>query len=368
MTMDKPLVSVVLVVCNIDRFLAESIESILAQTFREFEFIIVDFGSTDRSLAIISEYAAKDDRIQIHTVPHCGLGEARNIGCSLAQGRYIALMDADDVSVPERLAWEIDFMQKHQDVSVLGGAVQWIDTNGRALMTLDSIRGADMQSALREGRCPLWQSTVLMRRDAFVHVGGYRPIFAPAEDYDLWLRMAEHFQIANLEEVLLKYRIHPYQESVRRRKKQTLGSLAAQLSSASRTRGDGDPLNSLAEITPESLIELGVTEAALQTCLAREYLTWIDFLCRAEEDSAALNSAREMLRSSKWEYANVAATDVRIRAARICWRQNQLFSSAAFVLGAAISRPIVLTRPFRRLLKPFLRYRRLGRAFQQPQV
>src|SRR5215471_1046885 len=100
-TMDKPLVSVVLVVCNVDRFLAESIESILAQTFREFEFIIVDFGSTDRSIVIISDYVAADNRIQFHTVPHCGLGEARNIGCSLAQGRYIALMDADDVSVPE---------------------------------------------------------------------------------------------------------------------------------------------------------------------------------------------------------------------------------------------------------------------------
>jgi hypothetical protein len=205
-----------------------------------------------------------------------------------------------------------------------------------------------------------------MRRDAFVHVGGYRPIFAPSEDYDLWLRMAEHFQIANLEEVLLKYRIHPHQESVRRRKKQTLGSLAAQLSSASRTRGDGDPLNSVTEITPELLTELGMTEAALQTSLAREYLTWIDFLCRAGDYSAALNSAREMLRSSKWEYANVAATDVRIRAARICWRQKQLLSSTTFVLGALMSRPSVLTRPLKRLLKPFLRYRRVGRAVEQP--
>src|SRR5215831_10328673 len=121
--MDKPLLSVVLVVCNVDRFLAEAIESILGQTFRNFEFIIVDFGSTDKSIAIISDYAAKDSRIKFHTIPRCGLAEARNAGCSFAEGRYIAIMDADDVSVHERLAWQVDFMQKHEDVSVIGGAV-----------------------------------------------------------------------------------------------------------------------------------------------------------------------------------------------------------------------------------------------------
>jgi hypothetical protein len=205
-----------------------------------------------------------------------------------------------------------------------------------------------------------------MRRDAFIRVGGYRPLFAPAEDYDLWLRMAEHFQIGNLEQVLLKYRVHPYQESVRRRKQQTLGSLAAQLSSVSRSRGDMDPLNSVAEITPELLAQLGVTEAALQTTLAREYLTWITQLSRAGEHSAALNSAREMLLSSKWEYASALAADVRFQAARICWSQKQLLSCATFVVGAVMNRPIVLARPFRRLLKPFLRYRRPARAFQQP--
>src|SRR5271166_4018135 len=106
--MSNPLVSVVMVVCNVDRFLAESIESILGQTFREFEFIIVDFGSTDESRAIISQYQDNDNRLRLHTIPHCGLAEARNVSCSLARGRYIAIMDADDVSVHERLMWQIE--------------------------------------------------------------------------------------------------------------------------------------------------------------------------------------------------------------------------------------------------------------------
>lgn len=101
--MQNPPISVVMVVCNADRFLAEAIESILGRTFSEFEFIIVDFGSTDKSRSIISSYAAKDSRVKFHTISNCSLAEARNSGCFLAQGRYIAIMDADDVSVQGRL-------------------------------------------------------------------------------------------------------------------------------------------------------------------------------------------------------------------------------------------------------------------------
>src|SRR5579872_1875194 len=120
--MSEPLVSVVMVVCNVERFLAEAIESVLGQTFHAFEFIIVDFGSTDKSQGIASSYAAKDARIRLHQIPHCGLAEARNAGCFLARARYIAIQDADDTSLPDRLLWQTDFMEKHAGVGLLGGA------------------------------------------------------------------------------------------------------------------------------------------------------------------------------------------------------------------------------------------------------
>src|SRR5579872_49842 len=128
--MNEPLVSVVMVTRNADRFLAESIESILGQTFRDFEFIILDFGSTDKTKAIVSSYAAKDSRVRLHEIPSCGLAEARNAGCSLARGKYIAIMDADDVSVPERLALEVEFMENNPGVGVLGGVTECIDATG----------------------------------------------------------------------------------------------------------------------------------------------------------------------------------------------------------------------------------------------
>src|ERR1700751_860640 len=131
--MSNPVVSVVMIVCNYERFLAEAIESILGQTFRDFEFIIVDYGSTDESKSIASTFAAKDSRIQLHEVPHCSLPEARNAGCFLAQGKYIAIIDADDISLPGRLMWEVEFMGKHPEVGLLGGAREWFDSKGRSL-------------------------------------------------------------------------------------------------------------------------------------------------------------------------------------------------------------------------------------------
>src|ERR1700722_19795108 len=123
-----------MVVCNVDRFLEEAIESILTQTFRDFEFIILDFGSTDRTKEITARYAARDSRIKLSEIPHCSLTEARNAACFLAQGQYIANMDADDVSLPDRLMWQADFMERHPQVGVVGGGVEAIDATGASLM------------------------------------------------------------------------------------------------------------------------------------------------------------------------------------------------------------------------------------------
>lgn len=101
-TTDQPLVSVVMVIRDIERYVAEAIESILNQTFRDFEFIIVDFGSTDRSKAIAASYAATDGRIRLSEIPPCGYIEAKIAACLLPKGRYIAIQDADDVSEPRR--------------------------------------------------------------------------------------------------------------------------------------------------------------------------------------------------------------------------------------------------------------------------
>ena len=358
--MNKPVVSVAMVVCNVDRFLAEAIESILMQTFREFEFIIVDFGSTDKSKEIVSSYAAKDSRIKLHEIPHCGLGEARNAACFLAQGKYVAIMDADNVSLPDRLMWEVEFLEKHPEVGVVGGAVDWIDATGVCVtnsavppgVTLSRPEGnRELQLALLKD-CPIWQPSVLMRRNAFVTVGGYRPAFAPTEDYDLWLRISEHFEMANLKQVVLNYRIHPHQVSVRRRKQQSLGTLAALASAAARRRGNPDPWDSVKEITPAVLVELGVSEARQQAALAVEYRGWIHSLCRTGEWSGALNAAIEMAKSSDWkQIERRARADMQLEVARLYWKNHRFLRGIVAVGQAVITRPRVAGRPLGRLLR-----------------
>jgi hypothetical protein len=345
--MKAPLVSVVLVVCNVDRFLAESIESILAQTFRDFEFIVVDYGSTDATKEIVTRYAHEDSRVRMHEIPHCGLGEARNAACLLAQGRYIALMDADDVSLPERLQLEVAFMEQHPNVGLLGTAVQWIDATGRELLIC---RFPTDDKPLKEAlgvRCSFWQPTVLLRKEAFILTGGYRDAFAPAEDYDLWLRVTEHFDCANLDDILLKYRIHPHQVSVRKRKQQTLGILGAKKSAAMRQIGEEDIFRTVDVITPELLTQLGVTEAAQERELMTDARRWIRHMTWAGEVSAAQESAIELLRLNwthveKWELA-----DLHLLVAGFRWQRGEFGQSITSALRAVRIRPKVLGRPLR---------------------
>jgi len=349
--MNEPLVSVVMVVCNVDRFLAESIESILGQTFKDFEFIIVDFGSTDKSKAIAASYAAKDSRIKLHDVPTCSLPEARNAGCFLARGEYIAIMDADDVSLPNRLLWQVEFMEKHREVGVLGGAVEWMDAAGKPLRKMaHPLRNAEIQSALLRYSA-LWQPSVLVRRDAFVSAGGYRPAFVVSHDYDLWLRIADRFQMANLEQVVLNYRIHPYQVSLRKRRQQSICGLAAQAAAIARRNGSPDPLDGAKEITPAVLVGLGVTETKLQATLASESRWWIRSVFAAGQDELALESAVEMLRCD-WQYAERRhIADVQLLVARLYWRQKRFLRSLLAAGRAVMTRPILVGRPLNSALR-----------------
>jgi GT2 family glycosyltransferase len=351
---NQPLVSVAMVVRNVDRYLAEAIESILGQTFKDFEFIILDFGSTDQSKAIASGYAARDHRIKLHEVPTCGLAEARNAACFLSQGQYVAIQDADDISMSDRLLRQVEFMESHDDFGLLGGAAEWVDSSGRSLWTHNfPTEESEIRSAL-SAKCPFSQTAVLLRREAFVAVGGYRAAFAPSEDYDLWLRISEHFRCANLKQVVVKYRIHPQQVSISGRKQQTFAAIAARASAAYRKNGSPDLLDSEKTITSELLTRLGVSGAEVQASLFSDYRDWIRNMLAAKEYSVALKIAAEVLRSN-WEYVErQEIADLQLIAARLYWRQKQ-FSKSLVAAGHAVRQQPALAKYFGQTL-----LRRLG--------
>jgi hypothetical protein len=321
--MTTPTVSVVMSVFNGERYLAEAVESILGQNFHDFEFIVINDGSTDRTSVILESYLKIDPRLRVHHQEHKGLVESLNWGCALARGKYVARTDADDIAIEDRLMRQVDFMEKHPDIGVLGGAVQVIDSTGKALETsVNPAEDKDIKLALLRGHCPFWHPSVLMRTDVFVSTGGYRKIVSGAEDHDLWLRIADHYRLANLETVVLKYRLHSSQVTVLKSRQHAFSCLAAQAAAVARRNGQTDPLDSVDELTLELLAQIGVTKTELYTVLADKYLRCIGTMCDAGQYSVAFDVLNEVFRSSEWKCAgNRAVAEFRLMAARALWHR-----------------------------------------------
>ena len=218
-----PRVSVVMPVYNAERYLREAVESILNQTFTDFEFIIIDDGSTDGSLKILREYADKDPRIRLISRENRGITPTLNEGIDLARGEYIARMDADDVSLPERFARQMAYMEEHPECVVCGSYIDKIDPYGVLIKAEDRPLDHDAIESrlLEEGTGGIICHPVAMiRKTALVEAGKYRAEYVNSQDLDLWLRLARLGHLANIPHVLLQYRQHPASISVRNSAKQ----------------------------------------------------------------------------------------------------------------------------------------------------
>jgi glycosyltransferase involved in cell wall biosynthesis len=204
-----PTISVLLPVYNAERYLDEAVMSILSQSFADFEFIIIDDGSTDGSLKLLQHYANNDPRVRLVSRANTGYCKALNEALSLARGEFIARMDADDVALPQRFEKQVRFLREHPEVIVVGGAVDLIDGEGRMLLrTPQPESDQEIQKAALSGRCLIVHSTAMIRREPMVRAGGYDEALAPSEDLDLWLRLGEIGKLENLPDVLGKYRLH----------------------------------------------------------------------------------------------------------------------------------------------------------------
>jgi hypothetical protein len=340
-------------VFNGGSFLSQAVESILNQSFDNFEFIIIDDGSTDESSSKLNAFQNRDARIHVIHQENRGLVHALNRGCSLARGKYIARMDADDIALHDRLASQVDFLETHPNVVLLGGAVDFIDAHGTPLLTVR--HPADdkaIQRALLDSSV-FWHPTVLFLKKIFIALGGYRNI-PDAEDYDLWLRMAELGELANLPQVLLGYRVHSQQVSVLRCQTQALGTLAARASATSRRSGDRDPLDRMLEITAATLSVIGVSSKSLQTTVARSYLSSIRCMSLLKDYSSAL-SMLKVLHSSGFECAERwVIADSHLCAAKVYWSQANYFNGLCSCAVAVLKRPVVLGRPLKSALHAIL--------------
>lgn len=284
------LVSVIMPMHNAERYLRAAIESIQRQTYPEWELLCLDDGSTDGSANIADSFAKSDPRIRCLRFEKRGIVSTMNDGVALSEGQWIARMDADDLSKPDRFRVQVDFLNSRPEIAVVGTGCEIIDRDGTIQKEKRyCCNPEDIRRELLERNC-LCHPTVMMRRKALSDFRGpYRPAFLFAEDYDLWLRMSRHHEIANLPLPLLQYRVDASRISPDRVIAETLSCAAARLESqtvhnASTTSGDSEHA-----IDRSALVDAGLSCHQVDSLLRRSLL------------SAARRARRGGLHSKSWE-------------------------------------------------------------------
>lgn len=217
-------------VYNAEKYVAEAIESILSQTFTDFEFLIFNDGSKDRSAEIVQSYAQKDSRIVFYNyTENTGYLKHLNEGIDKAQGKYTARMDADDISLPQRFEKQVEFMESHEDVGICG---TWFTTfEGHIDNTLTVMKqlehDGDIKIAIFHS-CPFGHPTI-MAQTTLLKQNKYDSRFYPAEDYELWSRLIPRTKFYNIQENLLFYRHHETNISKNKSETQQNNGLKAQI-------------------------------------------------------------------------------------------------------------------------------------------
>lgn len=223
--MDKFNISVVIPAYNASMYLQEAIESILRQTFGHYEIIIIDDCSSDNTWDIIQLFARKDLRIKAYqNEKNLGIAGNRNKGVALAKGKYLVWQDADDVSLPKRIEAQYHFMESHPKVGIVGGYIELF--KGQTILGVRKYPSNDL--AIRNcifRYSPIAQPAAMVRMAALRRVGEYNLKYPPAEDIDMTFRIGEHYDLANLQEIVVRYRESDTSATFKHLKKMEISTL-----------------------------------------------------------------------------------------------------------------------------------------------
>lgn len=282
---DNPHVSVLMPVYNCERYIAHAVQSILTQTMSAFELLLIDDGSTDSTLRVLRRFEAADQRIRLVVRENRGLISSLNEGLAMARGELIARMDGDDISLPNRLARQVHFLNEHQECVVVGCNIQVVDAEGFPICFQDY--PSDHESIVAtclHGYGGIPHPGAMFRRRVVQTIGGYREGYVAAEDLDLWLRLAEVGVLSNLPDVLLTYRVHLQGVSIQRMNLQVQNAYNA-VTDACHRRNSCPP-------DPE-LFRKGATAGGSEIVLAG----WCHLALRDNNLRSAMTLAASMVRS-----------------------------------------------------------------------
>ena len=262
-------ISVCIPVYNVAKYLSACIESILLQTQQPEEIVLMDDASTDQSLAVARRLAGFDKRIKVFSKEHTTLGDTRNRMIRSSSYELIAMLDSDDIAVPDRLAKQMVFMNSHQNCVGVGGQVHFMDEFGHLFYRhpWQPQDAASVERQLLQGRgSTIWQSSLMVRRSAFEKVGGYNASLNCSEDMDLYLKLLDIGELCNLSDVLVLIRRHP----------QSISALGEQGSNRVRRDRILMPILKKRGINDMPLYELGVEPASKSAWYVRSALGYLD--------------------------------------------------------------------------------------------
>lgn len=326
----QPLVSVILPVFNAERYLAEALESILLQTYPNFELIAINDCSTDESLAVLESYAVRDPRVRVlSNEQNLGITPTLNRGLQAARGELIARMDADDVSLPDRLEKRVAFLQSHPEVGLISGNAIAIDAEGNELnQDFDLTAEPGLIRWLLLFTCPIIHPAVMGCKAFFEQAGGYDPEILYAEDYDLWQRMSQYTQLSNLGEVVLKKREHS----------QAIGVTRREIMMRSHRLVQQRALSRLLE-RPVSLEEVSALRARSLSVSPKQMLDMLKECLRRFFSQNTLTPAEKRLVERDYAFRVYRVSNVN-RNNPVCWLP---------LLGAFIANPTLIKRVSRAL-------------------
>lgn len=317
-----PAVSVALCVYNNAAYLDAAIASVREQTMADFEFLILDDGSTDGSAEIIAAAATMDPRIRVTARENRGLVASLNELIAAARAPLFARMDGDDICQPDRLARQCAYLATHPDCGIVGTWAELIDECGRPLGSGGEkpVIHEELVAALRHG--PLFcHPSVMMRTDLLRSVGGYHPSYRHCEDHDLWLRLAGLTRMHNLPERLLHYRVYAGQVSQRHAVEQAINVAVSWHAHVRRQRGEPDPISPAMALPPLNELDGLFGEAGLGEQIRRETIERLAFMpdALAGEGRPLLmehvRSLRGSSRAPMWRLAGRLARHGHIGAA-----------------------------------------------------
>jgi hypothetical protein len=334
--MDKPRVSVLMPVYNGEPFVGAAVDSILSQTFADFEFIIINDGSTDGTAAILQGYAARDRRLRLVSLPaNAGYTRALNLSLGLARGDYLARQDADDKSLPDRLSTEAAWLDAHPEVGLVGILPDLIDHQGASLGREQrfGLSNDVLQQQLLQDCC-FCHGSIMIRRRVLEAVGPYDPALEPAEDYDLWLRLAEVAELANIDAPLYQFRQHPGSVSRQRQAQQIQRAGLALERAAFRRHGAQPPLSALTaaatyDLRAAIIAHLASDLALAQASLSRARALWPAILDQAEplvrllDDQAGGRTIAASLAISRAVFEGLLPASPRLARLRQHWEASR---------------------------------------------